>query len=304
MPGAYLVADAIEILLLSIAIYGVLRFMRSTRGVGILRGLFTFTIGVALLIGVLDRLVFGSTGGLPNIKYIVGIVSPLYALIVVVLFQEELRQGISRFGQGGLFRFRATGEAPGELAKVATSARRLANQRIGALIAVERQMSLKPFSQGAVPLDLPVTSILLETIFFPGGPMHDGGVVLRGNTIVAASCIFPLTTNPEIQRRMGTRHRAAIGLTEVTDAVVLVVSEETGELSLAADGELHKPIPPDQLERRLQELLKTESKLTREEGEGEEDEDEEDGGKESGKKTDRKADKAAADAPASGEGKT
>jgi len=272
MPSAYVVADAIEILLLAIAIYGVLRFIRSTRGVGILRGLFTFTLGVALLIGVLDRLVFGRVGGLPNISYILGVVSPLYALIVVVLFQEELRQGISRFGQGGLFRFRGAGEAPGELAKVATSARRLANQRVGALIAIERQISLRPFSQGAVPLDLPITSILLETIFFPGGPMHDGGVILRGNTIVAASCIFPLTTNPEIQRRMGTRHRAAIGLTEVTDAVVLVVSEETGELSLAADGELQKPVPPDQLERRLQELLKTESKLIREDGGEDEDE--------------------------------
>ena len=265
MPGVHRIADGIEILLLSIAIYGVLRFIRSTRGVGILRGLFTFTIGVALLIGVLDRFVLGGFGGLPTIKFILSVVTPFYALIVVVLFQEELRQGISRFGQGGLFRFRGAGEAPGELAKVATSARRLANQRIGALIAIERQISLKPFSQGAVPLDLPITSILLETIFFPGGPMHDGGVILRGSTIQAASCIFPLTTNPEIQRRMGTRHRAAIGLTEVSDAVVLVVSEETGELSLAADGELHKPIPPDQLERRLQELLQTVSKLTREE---------------------------------------
>ncbi len=264
MFGVHRVADAIEILLLTVAIYAVLRFIRSTRGVGVLRGLFTVTLGVALLIGVLDKVVFVDFGGLGAISYILFAVAPSFALIVVVLFQEELRQGISRFGQGGLFRFTASGETPGELAKVATSARRLANQRIGALIAIERQISLKPFSQGAEKLDLPITSILLETIFFPGGPMHDGGVVLRGSTIAAASCIFPLTTNPEIQRRMGTRHRAAIGLTEVTDAVVVIISEETGEISLAADGELHKPIPPDQLERRMQELLKTESKLARE----------------------------------------
>jgi diadenylate cyclase len=263
MFGAHRIADAIEILLLTVAIYAVLRFIRSTRGVGILRGLFTVTLGVALLIGVLDKFVFAQVGGLGSISLILSKVIPFFAVIVVILFQEELRQGISRFGQGGLFRFSPAGETPGELAKVATSARRLANQRIGALIAIERQISLKPFSQGAEKLDLPITSILLETIFFPGGPMHDGGVVLRGSNIAAASCIFPLTTNPEIQRRMGTRHRAAIGLTEVTDAVVVVISEETGEISLAADGELHKPIPPDQLERRMQELLKTESKLVR-----------------------------------------
>lgn len=281
MFGAHRIADAIEILLLTIAIYAVLRFIRSTRGVGILRGLFTVTLGVALLIGVLDRFVFAQVGGLGSISLILSKVIPYFAVIVVILFQEELRQGISRFGQGGLFRFSPAGETPGELAKVATSARRLANQRIGALIAIERQISLKPFSQGAEKLDLPITSILLETIFFPGGPMHDGGVVLRGSNIAAASCIFPLTTNPEIQRRMGTRHRAAIGLTEVTDAVVVVISEETGEISLAADGDLHKPIPPEQLERRMQELLKTESKLARDSKpveESESDDSEEGGG--------------------------
>lgn len=272
--GPHLIADGIEILLLTVAIYAVLRFIRSTRGVGILRGLFTVLVGILLLIGVLDQFLLKDYGGLATIMYLLGKIAPGLAVIVVILFQEELRQGLSGFGsgfgRGGLFRLASGGEAPGELAKVATSARRLANQRIGALIAIEREVSLKPFSQGAVPLDLPITSILLETIFFPGGPMHDGGVVLRGSTIAAASCIFPLTTNPEIQRRMGTRHRAAIGLTEVTDAIVVVISEESGEISLAADGELHKPVPPDQLERRLQELLQTKSKYAQEADEGEE----------------------------------
>ena len=103
---------------------------------------------------------------------------------------------------------------------------------------------------------------MLETIFFDGGPLHDGGVVVKGKRITAASCVFPLTNNPRIARRLGTRHRAALGLSERTDAVVLVVSEESGELSLAADGELYKPVPQDQLEKRLSELLKTESKIT------------------------------------------
>jgi len=252
--------DGFEVLLLSAAIYGILRFIRSTRGVGVLRGLFTFTIVALLSIALLDRY---APGGIAVVKFILEKVTPYFALIVVILFQEELRQGISRFGQSGLLSFGSnTAESPTELTKIVTTAKRLANQRTGALLAFERNISLKPFSDGAVSLDIPISSILLETIFFDGGPLHDGGVVVKGKRITAASCVFPLTNNPSIARRLGTRHRAALGLSERTDAVVLVVSEESGEISLAADGELYKPVPHDQLEKRLSELLKTESKIT------------------------------------------
>jgi diadenylate cyclase len=263
--STFLLTDALEILILAVAIYGILRFIRSTRGVGVLRGLFTFTLAVLVLIGVLDRF---APGGVDAIKYILDAVIPFFALIVVILFQEELRQGISRFGQSGLLKFGGnTAESPTQLAKIATSVKRLANQRVGALIAFQREVSLKPFSEGAVALDLPITSILIETIFFPGSPLHDGGLVVQGKRITAASCVFPLTANPGIARRLGTRHRAALGLSERTDAVVLVVSEETGEISLAADGVLHKPIAQDSLEKKLRELLKTESKVTAEDAE-------------------------------------
>jgi len=261
----FTLTDAIEIILLAVAIYGILRFIRSTRGVGVLRGLFTFTIALVMMIWLLDKF---APGGVDAIKYIMDAVIPYFALIIVILFQEELRHGISRFGHSGLLRLGGnTAESPTELAKIATSAKRLANQRVGALIAFQRNVSLKPFSEGAVGLDLPITSILMETIFFPGGPLHDGGLVVKGKRITAASCVFPLTANPDIARRLGTRHRAALGLSERTDAVILVVSEETGEISLAADGVLHKPIPQDMLEKRLSELLKTESKITAEDHE-------------------------------------
>lgn len=251
--------DAFEILLLSAAIYGILRFIRSTRGVGVLRGLFTFTIIALMSIALLDRF---APGGVAVIKFILEEVTPYFALIVVILFQEEIRQGISRFGQSGLLRFgNNTAESPTELNKIVTTAKRLANLRTGALLAFERNISLKPFSDGAVSLDLPISSILLETIFFDGGPLHDGGVVVKGKWITAASCVFPLTNNPGIARRLGTRHRAALGLSERTDAVVLIISEESGEIGIAADGVLHKPIGHDQLEKRLSELLKTESKI-------------------------------------------
>ncbi|MGB0953721.1 MAG: diadenylate cyclase [Planctomycetota bacterium] len=251
--------DGFEILLLTAAIYGILRFIRSTRGVGVLRGLFTFTIVMVLALAILDRF---APGGVSVIKFILEKVTPYFALIVVILFQEELRHGIGRFGQSGLLRLRNnTADAPTELAKIATSAKRLATLRTGALIAFERDVSLKPFSDGAVSLDLPISSIMLETIFFEGGPLHDGGVIVKGKRITAASCVYPLSNNPGIGRRLGTRHRAAIGLSERTDAVVLVVSEESGEIGLAADGVLHKPVVPDQLEKRLAELLTAESKV-------------------------------------------
>lgn len=254
--------DAFEILLLSAAIYIILRFIRSTRGVGVLRGLFTFTIIALVSIALLDRF---APGGVAVIKFILEKVTPYFALIVVILFQEEIRQGIGRFGQSGLLRFRNnTAESPTELNKIVTTAKRLANLRTGALLAFERNISLKPFSDGAVSLDLPISSILLETIFFDGGPLHDGGVVVKGKRITAASCVFPLTNNPGIARRLGTRHRAALGLSERTDAVVLIISEESGEIGIAAEGILHKPIGHDQLEKRLSELLKTESKIVEE----------------------------------------
>lgn len=261
--SSFRITDAVEIAILAVAIYGILRFIRSTRGVGVLRGLFTFSLAGVLLIGLLDTI---APGGVDAIKYILDAVIPYFALIVVILFQEELRHGISRFGHSGLLRFGGnTGESPTELAKVVTSVKRLANQRVGALLAFERDVSLRPFSEGAVNLDLPITSILVETIFFPGGPLHDGGVVVKGKRITAASCVFPLTANPDTARRLGTRHRAALGLSERTDAVVLVVSEESGEIALAADGILHKPVAQDVLEKRLHELLKTESKVVEEE---------------------------------------
>jgi diadenylate cyclase len=107
-------------------------------------------------------------------------------------------------------------------------------------------------------MDAPVSTILLENIFFPGGPLHDGAVIVRGDTISAASCIFPLTTSPGIQRRLGTRHRAAMGLAEETDAIAIVVSEETGRISLAAGRDFIEAVPYDQLETRLRELMRTE----------------------------------------------
>ena len=133
---------------------------------------------------------------------------------------------------------------------------RMSRERVGALIAFERGVSLAPFRESAVRLEANISSILLETIFFPGSPLHDGGVIVQSDKVVAASCIFPLTTNPDVQRRMGTRHRAGIGLTDETDAITLIVSEETGNVSIASSGRLYEAIPHKEIEDRLRALMR------------------------------------------------
>ena len=230
MLDRLLLQTVVEIFVLAVAIYGVLRFLRNTRGFGLVRGLATFIIIGAIFFGILSRY-----PEVPVLQKILSEVLPFLVMIVVILFQPELRQGISRVGRSGIFgMFNSSVSHQEAVAKVAAAATRMGKERVGALIAFERSVSLDPFRESAVSMDAPVSTILLENIFFPGGPLHDGAVIVRGDTISAASCIFPLTTSPGIQRRLGTRHRAAMGLAEETDAIAIVVSEETGHISLAA----------------------------------------------------------------------
>ena len=259
--GRQEIAMVLEILVLTAAIYAVLRFLRSTRGFGVITGLGIFIVLFFLLLSLLNL-----WPGVPVLDYIVSRVAPFLVVILVILFQPELRQGISRFGRPGLFGgFGPAHADPEILARIATAAGRMSTERIGALIALERGVSLEAYAENAVTVDTPVTPILLETLFFPGGPLHDGAVLIRGDAVLAASSLLPLTSNPEIGRRLGTRHRAAIGLTEETDAVTLVVSEETGEISIAVGGEFFPRVPIDQVEDRLREAMQTEARKVSEE---------------------------------------
>lgn len=251
-PGvAAVLSFFIEVTTLTVVFYGVLRFLRNTRGGGLLRGLGVFVVGTGLV-----YVLFGIFPGVPVLQRVIQMVGGLLVLVLVILFQPELRQGISRFGRGGLFRFLDQDERSSEVAtKVARAAQRMAKERIGALIAFERNVSLSPYYDNAVAVDAPVSGILLETIFFPGSPLHDGAVVIRGERVIAAACLLPLAEPSEALGRLGTRHRAGLGLAEETDAVTLVVSEETGQISLCANSEMLRPIPFDQLEDRLNALL-------------------------------------------------
>ena len=252
--SAFHFSDAIEILILSVIIYAILRFIRNTRGSRLLQGLITFVIFSGLVLGALE---FVLPGGLSVITFILSLVAPGLAVIVVILFQEEIRVGISRFNQGErLFRrFRTGAITINSVAMISTSCKRMSLQRTGALIAIERQHSLKPFSEHGVKLELPVSSMMLETIFFPSAPMHDGAVLIRGTQIIAAKCVLPMTTATDVQSNYGTRHRAAMGLSEKSDAVVIIVSEETGEIGIAVEGVMHKPLAHNDIEGMLNKLL-------------------------------------------------
>ncbi|MFT7517596.1 MAG: diadenylate cyclase [Myxococcota bacterium] len=265
--SAFHFSDAIEIFILSVAIYAILRFVRNTRGSRLLQGLITFAIVSALLVGAIELLV---PGGLSAIMFILSLIAPGLAVIVVILFQEELRIGISRFSQSERFfkKFRSSNASIGLTTMIATSCKRMALQRTGALIAIERQHSLKPYGEHGVKLELPVSSMMLETIFFPAAPMHDGAVLIRGNNIFAAKCVLPMTTAVDLNSNYGTRHRAALGLTEKSDAVVIIVSEETGEIGIAVEGVMHKPVAHSDVESLLQQFLSSPSSEENTDNEG------------------------------------
>ncbi len=241
----------IEILALTGFFYAVLRFLRSTRGFGVLRGLAVVVIGASLVFSVLSF-----WPGVPVLRHLLAQVAPWLVIILFILFQQEVRQGISRFGRGRWFRLLASPAATSEtIAVVSNAAQRMAKERIGALIAFQREVSLAPWRENAVEVDAPVSAILLETIFFPGSPLHDGAVVIHNDTIQAAACLLPLSDAGMGLGRLGTRHRAALGLSQETDSVTLVVSEETGKISLCSGGEMFRALSPEKLEETLRELL-------------------------------------------------
>lgn len=241
--------DALEIAILFGIIYAALRFLQGTRGARILQGLvFLVAIGFVGVLLATQRL------GLVHLDFILKEAVTISLFALVVLFQPELRRGLMRLGQVPFVGRFLREESPvvDELIQAVTT---LAKDKVGALIAVQREISLASYVEGGERIDAEVRASLLCTLFHPGTPLHDGGVVIQHDRVAAAGCLFPLTDNPEVSKRLGTRHRAAIGLTEETDAVTLVVSEETGGISVAVRGHLEQGLDRDSLRRILRELL-------------------------------------------------
>ena len=174
----------------------------------------------------------------------------------IVLFQSDIRRGMAHFGRAPFFRVLTRPETGNEtIEEVVVAASTLAGRRQGAIIVIEREIGLRNYIESGIPLDAQVTYDLLVSIFQPTAPLHDGAVIIQEGRIAAASCFLPLTVQPALSRELGTRHRAAIGLTEENDAVAVIVSEESGLISIALDGSIERGLGPADLRARLKDLV-------------------------------------------------
>ncbi len=247
----------IELLLLGSVIYTVLRFFQGTRGARLVRAVFTI-LAVSFAVVWLLAEAFESE----RIKVLYPYFMLGVFLVSLVAFQVELRRILLRVGEGGwLQRWLKSSDIVAD--PIVTAAERLSKRKIGALIAVDRTGEVGALMESGVRLDAILTAELLETIFWPGSALHDLGVIIHGGRILAAGCQFPLVESGEIDRSLGSRHRAALGMSQEADAVVIVVSEETGTISVATRGRLRRALAPDALRDVLIKELASESATAR-----------------------------------------
>ncbi|MBX3458425.1 MAG: diadenylate cyclase CdaA [Planctomycetes bacterium] len=239
----------VEILLIYLFLLLVYKFVKGSTGDSALRGVaIIFTLLLISIYLVADTL------GLYRIEKLLEKVVDYLFIAVLVVFQPELRRGLSRIGQNRMF-LRILAKREDLVPRMVATVFRLARAKTGGLMAIERGVGLRNYIERGIELDALFTPELIDSIFYPGNPLHDGAIIVRGSRVVAAGCLFPLTENPDVSKRLGTRHRAGIGLSEETDALVIIISEETGKVSVAMRGELVQDLSRDQLERFLRDNL-------------------------------------------------
>ena len=236
--------DVIEIVLLAVAIYYTWRFFKGTPGANVLVGLVVIFLAVMLLSQILGLTVIGS---------IFESLSKVLVIALVIIFQPELRRGLAALGAHRIFF--AANQTRATLDVVREMTFDLANRQLGALVAIERGQNIESFAESGVKIDCALSTELAVSIFFPKTPLHDGGIIIRNDRIVSAACIFPITQRADLDRALGLRHRAALGLTEESDAIVIVVSEETGIVSICHRGTIERSFDPESFDRRLGELF-------------------------------------------------
>jgi diadenylate cyclase len=242
--------DLVEIAILAVAIFGLLRFLGRTRGAGMVRGLGLVVVGLFLVAQVVIAS-FDLTVLARVLDYLLTTV--LFALLVI--FQPELRRGLLVLGRSRVFRYFVREPEHPVADNLADAAEAMSRECVGALIVIEREMNLDAYVETGKAIDGEVSPLLLRALFGKRSPLHDGAVILREGRIAAAGCQLPLGPPPEnASGTMGMRHRAALSMSEESDAVLLVVSEETGRISLAVSGRL-EPVPRENLSRRLADLL-------------------------------------------------
>jgi diadenylate cyclase len=236
--------DAIDILLIAFVIYRLIDLIRGTRAAQML-------IGLAMVF-----LLFLSSQyfELYTLNWILDNFLSAFLLIIVVVFQDDIRRALTQFGTRRFF-----GSEPElqqqDLEEIVRAAVLLASKRTGAIIALQREVGLNQYVEGGTRLDARVSKELITSIFLPTSPIHDGALIIHKGRIIAAGCFLPLTSNPHVSKTLGTRHRAAIGLTEETDAIVVVISEEEGAISLVREGRITRGVDAGTLRSTLQQLL-------------------------------------------------
>ena len=236
----------LDILIIAMLIYYILKLLRGTRAMQML-------IAILLLIILYEG---ARKAQFEMVEWLLDTLLPYVAVALIVLFQPEIRRALDRFGRNlSLARFSSNSPAS-SFDDVVLAAGYFAQNRIGALIAFEREVGLRTYIESGIPLDANLSHDLLLAIFRPGSPLHDGAVIVQGTRIAAAACFLPLTLNPLTSNQLGTRHRAAIGVTEESDAVAVVVSEQTGAISLAVGGMIELGLSVEQLTDRLADLFR------------------------------------------------
>jgi diadenylate cyclase len=240
------ISTIIQVGVLACMFYYIFLFFKGTRGAQVLAGL-----GILMAILIILTQIFN----LDALNWILRNLSVFLGVAVLVIFQPEIRRALAELGKQPLFS--VTVERRTVIDNVVESVTHLAEHKIGALIAIERKIGTRSIQETGVKLDVPLIPDLLSCIFYPHTPLHDGGVIISGNRMMAAGCVFPLSHDVELHKTYGTRHRAAVGLSEETDAVLIVVSEETGAISVCYRGRLSSGMDDEQLKSFLSELLLT-----------------------------------------------
>ncbi len=246
--------DILDIAIVAALVYQLLLLIRGTRAVQLVIG-----VGILIAAYAISRRL-----GLHTLQYVLQYLGVVIPIALLVIFQPELRRMLEQLGRGGVL---VSGLAPHGLGReeairlindVSRASRILGLRKIGALLVLERRTGLADVIETGIKVDAVVTVQLLISLFFPNSPLHDGAAILRGNRVVSAGCLLPLSENPVVSRTLGTRHRAGLGITEQTDAVAIIVSEETGTVTLAREGELLRGLSEEELKAALLELFAAE----------------------------------------------
>jgi diadenylate cyclase len=248
MPILHYLGIAVDILLVWYVIYKLIMVARGTKAVQLLKG-----ITVIIVVRMLSQYL-----GLSTLQWLMDQALTWGFLAIIIIFQPELRRALEQLGRGRLF---TRGGVPGEddpeitVEAIIKATEYMAKRRIGALMSIEKETGMNDYIETGIPLNSMISSELLINIFIPNTPLHDGAVIIHKNVIAAAGCYLPLSESPFISKELGTRHRAALGISEVTDSLTIIVSEETGNVSATRNSELHRNLTQDELREILQNEL-------------------------------------------------